>query len=661
MKAILVNLLLSAGIAVTQAADDSGTLENKAIAWHWHLGDQKLQPARLEDKINGGSLELTGECFQILLANGHAIKASDFTLLEAPKVESLAAERGSTTLARRSAGRQWLVRLAAPAQNLAAEWRVILRDDTDYLREELTLHAADNDVAVKEIILFEQSLAAAQTIGTVEGSPLVAGNFFLGYEHPMAENKVLARQIVHCSLVRNAVLKRGESLSQSLVLGVVQQGQLRRGFLAYIENERARPYQPFLHYNSWFDIAWDKRKFTEAETLDAIGQFGRELVKKRGVQMKSFLLDDGWDDSKMLWAFHSGFPNGFTEASRAAAKLKASIGVWLSPFGGYGDARAQRLAYGSQFGFETNASGLSLAGPKYYQRFREICLQMIQKYRVNMFKFDGLSAGAKASAESITRDGDAMLRLIGDLRSAKPDIYINQTTGTWPSPFWLLYVDSTWRGGADCDFQGKGSPRQQWITYRDAQTYQNVVLRGPLYPLNSLMLHGVIFATNASRLETTDDKDFADEVHTFFGSGTQLQELYVTPGSLRQRNWDDIAEAANWSRANAETLVDTHWIGGDPAKEQVYGWASWSPRKGILVLRNPSEQEITFTADVRTLFQLPESGPKTFAASSPWRKDRGVAPVELRAGEPHSFLLKPFEVVALEALPSSNQSDSKQR
>src|SRR5262249_44434003 len=158
------------------------------------------------------------------------------------------------------------------------------------------------------------------------------------------------------------------------------------------------------------------------------------------------------------------------------------------------------------------------------------------------------------------------------------------------SPFWLLYVDSTWRGGADKDFAGKGSPRQQWITYRDTQTRQNVVKRGPLYPLNSLMLHGIIFATNAAGLQMTENRDFADEVQTFFGNGTQLQEMYLTPKLLNQTNWNDLADAAKWARANADVLVDTHWIGGDPAKGEVYGWASWSPRKGILVLRNPDDK-----------------------------------------------------------------------
>ena len=70
----------------------------------------------------------------------------------------------------------------------------------------------------------------------------------------------------------------------------------------------------------------------------------------------------------------------------------------------------------------------------------------------------------------------------------------------------------------------------------------------------------------------------------FFADGTQLQELYITPAMLTPKMWDALAEAANWSRANADVLVDTHWIGGDPNRGEVYGYASWSPRKGIVAL-----------------------------------------------------------------------------
>jgi hypothetical protein len=649
MKSI-ISLLLSLGIFAGHAGEIGGQLENTAIAWHWHLVDGKFRPVQVDDKLNKTTLNLTGECFQLVLGDGAVVKASDFKLEGSPEAGRLKPEPDSPTLARHFPGRQLVVKLSDRNRNLSAEWRVILRDGSAYVREELALRATGKDVPVGKIILQDEEVPGAKTIGTVDGSPVVAGDFFFGYEHPMAQNLVDSSNVMQCSFVRNAILKDGETLTQSCVIGVAPAGQLRRGFLAYIERERAHPYRPFLHYNSWYDIAWAGRKYNESEGLDVINRIGQELVKKRDVQMDSFLLDDGWDDNRTLWKFNSGFPNGFTPLKRATAKYDAGIGVWVSPFGGYNEAKEQRLKYGSGQGFETNANGFSLAGPKYYQRFHNICLVMVQKYGVNQFKFDGLAAGARASESGLTRDGDAMMRLIADLRAAKPDIYINQTIGTWPSPFWLLYVDSTWRGGADHDFQGKGSWCQQWLTYRDAQTYQNVVEQAPLYPLNSLMLHGIIYATNAIHLCGQSDADFADQVREFFGNGTQLQEMYITPKLLNQQNWDDLAEAAKWSRANADALVDTHWIGGNPDKGEIYGWASWSPSKAILVLRNPDDKPAAFTADVKELFQLPPHARTSYIMHRPWKEDRQQPAVELQAGQPHTFTLHSFEVLVLEEM-----------
>ena len=640
---------------LSASADTSGqSLENNNLAWHWRQTDGKLQPASVDDKLNGGSLKLGGECFELLLGDGRTVKSSNLKLLENPKIETLTPEPGSPVAAKHYGGHQLIARFAGSEEHLTAEWRVILRNDSTYVRQELTLRAAGSDPLLKEIVLFDQMVPGAEVAGTVDGSPVTAGNFFLGYEHPMAQNTVSSGSWMHCGFLRNAVLKDGESLTQSLVIGASPAGQMRRGFLTYLERERAHPYRPFLHYNSWFDIAWDKRKFNEAEALDAINFMGRELVQQRRVQLKSFLFDDGWDDNRTLWDFHSGFPDGFAGVEQAAAKLNASVGVWVSPFGGYDRARQLRLEYGVKRGFETNASGFSLAGPKYYQRFHDICLDMVKKYGVNLFKFDGLAAGEKASASGQTRDGDAMLRLVADLRAAKPDIYINETTGTWPSPFWLLYVDSTWRGGADHDFCGKGSPRQQWITYRDAQTYANVVQRGPLYPLNSLMLHGIIFAKNAAKLETADDADFADEVQSFFASGTQLQELYLTPKLLDKQNWDDIARSANWSRANADVLVDTHWVGGDPAMGQIYGWAAWSPDKAILTLRNPDEKPATFSADAQILFQLTSTARNPIKMIRTGQNHQNTSVLTLLPGKPFTFNLKPFEITVWESQMDSN-------
>jgi len=138
--------------------------------------------------------------------------------------------------------------------------------------------------------------------------------------------------------------------------------------------------------------------------------------------------------------------------------------------------------------------------------------------------------------------------------------------------------------------------------------------------------------------------------------------MYITHSLLSDEDWNTLAEAAKWSRNNADVLVDTHWIGGDPNKLEVYGWASWSPRAGICTLRNPSDKPQTYSMDVAKAFELPPGAPRIFQARSPWHENRDrenkdknknddAKSIRLVAGEPHTISLKPFEVLNLEALP----------
>jgi hypothetical protein len=365
-----------------------------------------------------------------------------------------------------------------------------------------------------------------------------------------------------------------------------------------------------------------------------------------------FLFDDGWDDNATLWRFHSGFPHGFAPIEAAAARYGSAPGIWLSPWGGYGKPHEQRLKFGQEQGYEIRDGNFSLAGPKYYQRFRSLCVSVVTNYGINQFKFDGIGQNTGRGGGGAMRDFDAMLRLIGELRALKPDLYINQTTGTWPSPFWLFYADSIWRGGEDYSFVSGPEPeRQRWISYRDNDVYERVAGRSRLYPLNSLMLGGIIYARQAQGLNYDTNDSFESEVRSFFGSGTQLQELYISPSRMTPHNWDTLAEAAKWSRENAATLVDTHWVGGAPARGQVYGWAAWSPGKGILTLRNPAPKAQEIMIDAAQAFELPAGAPQDYTLVSPF-KDQPLGVSQLKAGQAATFRLAPFQVVVVEARPS---------
>ena len=133
---------------------------------------------------------------------------------------------------------------------------------------------------------------ARKPIGTVPGCPVAGSGMFFGVEMPGAENALDdtgARIGFACKLE----LSPAQSYTFGAVAGVAPEGQLRRAFLYYVERERARPSSPFLHYNDWYDLGFS----VDAEKiLDVVTNFNEELVKKRGVPVQSYLVDDGWDD-----------------------------------------------------------------------------------------------------------------------------------------------------------------------------------------------------------------------------------------------------------------------------------------------------------------------------------------------------------------------------
>ena len=117
-----------------------------------------------------------------------------------------------------------------------------------------------------------------------------------------------------------------------------------------------------------------------------------------------------------------------------------------------------------------------------------------------------------------------------------------------------------------------------------------------------------------------------------------------------------LAESANWSRANADVLRDTHWIGGDPDRLDVYGWASWSPAKSIITLRNPSDHAQLTVVDLQRQLELPAGAAHRFRAHSPWTTDAAKPSLILDAGKLGTVTLAPFEVLTLELTPTPAES-----
>ena len=619
----------------TESTDSSFSMQARAIGVRWRVTSHGIDRLLIMNRIDGTEVSVANP-FSILLQDGTIYTGGNLTPVGSMAKHQLIPRRNAARAADSLRGEQFDLQMESRDHTLKVTWSLRLNEGSFYVRQMLTITASGKDVPLSRVELIDLPMKGASVSGSVQGSPILAGNFFLGFEHPMSRSKVTNDRAT-AWIERDLPLRAGQSITYSSVIGVAQPGQMRRDFLAYLEQERAHPYRTFLHYNSWYDLGYFT-PYDQAAALDRVNSFGQELVQKRGVKLDSFLFDDGWDDHKSLWKFNSGFPDGFAQVRQAAEKYGADPGVWMSPWGGYSKPKQERVEFGRSSGFEIVGNGYALSGPKYYAAFRDVCMEMVHRFGVNQFKFDGTgNADSVFKGSSYDSDFAAAINLISELRSTEPHLFINLTTGTWPSPFWLLHADSIWRGGEDDGFAGVGTYRERWITYRDAETYKEIVQNGPLFPLNSLMLHGIIYARFRKHLDDDPGNGFRDEVRSYFGTGTQLQEMYITPSLLKENNWNDLAEAANWSRANAEVLKDTHWVGGDPAWMQVYGWASWSPAKSILVLRNPSDQKKTIRLKLQDVLELPLGSAQAYAAKSPWKEDAKLPAIPLNAQQEHVF------------------------
>ncbi|MBV9084676.1 MAG: enterotoxin [Acidobacteriaceae bacterium] len=652
------------GSATGTITNSEAVLQNGVLAMQWTIEGDRIRPRSFTNKLSGVKLDLSGtELFQIVLADTPlptrtVLNPSELRLAGAPKIAELPPNLSATRAAERYRGRELRIRFA-PVRGLVIAWTATLRDGANYLRQALTITGGAPETDLAEIVLLDVPAPGVELIGRVDGVPAVAGQTFFAYEHPLANMTAAGGRLRGFYPYVGALPSEG--LRHSSVIGVFPAAQQRRGFLYYIERERAHPYRVFFHHNNGEDTAqyWALRKkqpeqaakfrANQQQWWEAIIQaFGRELAEKRGARIDAFVHDWTWDDETLNWQFHNGYPQGFTPLLPVMRKFGAAPGIWLSPWGGYSD-KPFRIPPARLLGMETNPQGLSLAGPRYYGRFRAACAGLMKKYGVNYFKFDGFNGlNSPDGSTEYRSDVEALLKLIRELRAIDADVFINPSSGTWPSPFWLLDADCIWRGGHDTGEVAKGSPRQQWITFRDSMVYASVLGRSPLYPISSLMIHGIEI-NDGGRVKTFDEADMVAEIRSFFATGVNHQDMFIMPERMTPRTWDALAESAKWSRANAEVLADTHWIGGDPAKYEIYGWASWSKTNAILSLRNPDDHPASYRLDVRRAFELPVGAPIAYELTSAWKEDSGKPAIRAVAGEPVAIDLAPFQVLVLDA------------
>ncbi len=434
-----------------------------------------------------------------------------------------------------------------------------------------------------------------------------AGAFF-GVEDPTATTTLAKRGPVSARLATRvefgAELGNAWSASPDSVIGLVRDGaRVRHAFRDYVDAIRVAPLRPYVLYNTWYDVRapeYTKRPedvMTEGSLLRIIGEFAEVTKRHPSFHLDAFVLDDGWDVYKSDWKLREKeFPQGLAPIADALRAQGTDLGIWFGPTGGYSH-RDWRVDWMREHGYETVSDQLCVAGDKYRALLERRVLDFCANADVGYYKWDGIRFGCNEPDHGHPTDlyarravMDAVAGLAAKTRAAREGIFLNITSGTWLSPWWLKHADTIWMQGFDYGYAGVPSisRRDRAMTYRDSVLFEDYGKYDHWFPLANLMTHGIIkghLQKLGGEVEPLDK--FTDNAVLYVARGVSMIELYVSPNLLSDGEWNAIVGSIDWAKDRFEVLRHTTMIGGDPAEGAAYGFVHFSGERGILALRNP--------------------------------------------------------------------------
>jgi len=492
---------------------------------------------------------------------------------------------------------------------------------------------------------------------------------FFGYEYPTSRNEFITgdagEAYVSCSVEMGETIDADGVESEWAAWAVTPDDDVKKWFMEYVRSIRVTPIRPYTLYNTWYDVRSPEitedpvTVMNEENLMRIVSKFRRNMIEKHGIELDAFVLDDGWDVYKSNWKLRTEeFPWGLRPLSDELAKTNTDLGIWFGPIGGY-SKRHWRIEYMKEHGYETIDDQLCLAGKNYSALFKKRVVDFVRKQGAGYFKWDGIqfscsdpSHGHPIGIYSRRAVMESVIDMCDAVRDVDPDVFLNITSGTWLSPWWVKYANTIWMDGYDYSWADVPSisRRDAAITYRDMVLYEDFKTKDLWFPIANLMTHGIIKG-HLQRLggeEEPLDK-FTDNALFYFARGVAMWELYISPDILTDPEWDAIAGAYHWARDRFPILERTEMIGGDPNKREPYGYIHFLGAKGIVAARNPYIAGKTMKVELSTVYGIdPDAEKLVLERVYP---TRWISPKLYKAGSTVELELEGYETAVYEVYP----------
>ena len=433
---------------------------------------------------------------------------------------------------------------------------------------------------------------------------------FGGIEYPTSVNTVSKEKIDFYQYLGEQV-KNIPVESNWSMLGITPEPYVKKWFYQYVKTIRVAPADPYIMYNSWYDLrsadypGIPKDAVMNQENVLRIWNLVKEnFIKKNNIHINAFVLDDGWDIYESDWKLRTKqFPNGMRPIADELAKSGTDLGLWFGPAGGYSFA-LKRIHWMHDHGYEVtgniNVAGsaqLCLAGKNYSKLFRKRTTDFVKNDHVAYFKWDGIQFscsepdhGHPVGIHSRRAVMESVIDKCNAVRAINPKVYLNITSGTWLSPWWVQYANQIWMDAADYAFADVPSMtrRDNAMTYRDYALWDDEHIRQSWFPVSNLMIHGII----KGRLENISKEGESLETFTnnavlYFGRGISMWELYISPDILTDGEWNALSQSIKWAKDRFKIMSSTFMVGGNPAVGNAYAYLHFLGDKGVIAARNP--------------------------------------------------------------------------
>jgi hypothetical protein len=473
-----------------------------------------------------------------------------------------------------------------------------------------------------------------------------AGDLFFAIAHPGAEN-FAGEDGISCSIPAYQSVSREQSVTtEKLVIGAGEAGDAWRALIGYINETRPVPARMLFLVNDWY---WkDKSK-----PLQALASLVK-VKQESGVPVDTFTLDDGWDfdwdEETKIWGRlnRQRFPGGWDALQAVSRAADIDISLWFGPIGGY-TYRPRRIEFARKIGFEIQGDKLCLCGPSYKEHVIESFSHWASQ-GMDYIKVDGFwpncpvaEHGHPVGPAGAIAQMDDLIDVFSAWRKARPDLLIGYTSGSHPSPFWLQHADFVWRGGRDDSHAGKGTPFDRHNTYLDSVLHSH---RETDMPISAFVTFDIV----QDRISQGDDEAF-ERGFWWLAARTSLHhDWYIQATDLTLDQWKTLARAARWAKQHERTFRFSRMIGGDPAHGKVYGFSAFYGGRGVLGMRNPSDEPSAVEGTLSDWLLLPGSaGNRVLRVRGVYGKTgrlEGSHPVTA----PLRIELDPFQIAVFEAV-----------